>query len=74
MLSGKGILTEIQRNAISVFASLPDQRYFYLTGGTALSEFYLAHRLSFDLGFFTAESNLVLPFSRELEETFRGEG
>ena len=28
---------------------------FYLTGGTALSEFYLQHRLSEDLDFFSEE-------------------
>lgn len=28
-------------------------RYFYLTGGTALSEYYLHHRLSEDLDFFS---------------------
>ena len=29
---------------------------FYFTGGTALSEFYLQHRLSDDLDFFTQEA------------------
>ncbi|MBI3956224.1 nucleotidyl transferase AbiEii/AbiGii toxin family protein [Candidatus Gottesmanbacteria bacterium] len=28
-------------------------RWYYLTGGTALSEFYLHHRLSEDIDFFT---------------------
>jgi len=31
---------------------------FYLTGGTALSEFYLQHRLSEDLDFFTEENEV----------------
>jgi len=38
-----------------------------LTGGTALAEFYFGHRLSYDLDLFTGKSDIVLPFSRELE-------
>lgn len=37
MLQGKGILTSIQREALALFATLPDQERFYLTGGTALA-------------------------------------
>jgi len=48
MLRGKGLLTPIQRSFIAEFATLPDQAQFYLAGGTALAEFYLGHRLSFD--------------------------
>ncbi len=68
MLDGKGLLTPIQRDFMAFFASLPDQERFYLTGGTALAEFYLGHRLSFDLDFFTTEEPLILPFSRHLEQ------
>ena len=31
---------------------------FYLTGGTALSEFYLKHRLSEDIDLFTEENEV----------------
>lgn len=31
---------------------------FYLTGGTALSEFYLHHRISYDLDFFTEKEEV----------------
>lgn len=51
----KIILGEFEKNA--GLASV-----FYLTGGTALSEFYLKHRLSDDLDFFTereVDSELV---------------
>jgi len=34
---------------------------FYLTGGTALAEFYLAHRKSFDLDIFTTEKGIIIP-------------
>ncbi len=67
MLAGKALLTPIQRQALILFSSLPDQERFYLTGGTALAEFYLGHRLSFDLDFFTGEAGLVLPFSYQFE-------
>jgi hypothetical protein len=51
MLRGNGLLTPIQRSFIAEFAALPDQAQFYLAGGTALAEYYLGHRLSFDLDF-----------------------
>jgi hypothetical protein len=46
------ILTEKQKTFID---NLPDEilTNFYLTGGTALSAFYIEHRLSQDLDFFT---------------------
>lgn len=53
---------------------MPDQQLFYLRGGTALAEFYLGHRLSFDLDFFTVEGRLILPFSRALEQAFKDAG
>jgi hypothetical protein len=61
------LLTHVQKTFLSAFAQLPDQSNFYLTGGTALAEFYLGHRLSFDLDFFTPEDGLILPFSYQLE-------
>jgi hypothetical protein len=66
-LYGRGLLTPLQRTFLSAFAELPDQSSFYLTGGTALAEFYLGHRFSFDLDFFTAEDALILPFSFQVE-------
>lgn len=67
MLKGKDSLTPIQREFLAVFAGLPDQERFYLTGGTGLAEFYLGHRVSFDLDLFTGEAGLVLPFSYRVE-------
>lgn len=67
MLNGKGLLTPLQRDFCTLFAGLPDQAQFYLTGGTALTEFYLGHRLSFDLDFFTAEQPLIGPTAYQLE-------
>lgn len=41
--------------ALSLVGGDPTLRMFYLSGGTALSAFYLHHRLSDDLDFFTQE-------------------
>lgn len=65
----KGILTPIQKDFIRLFASLADQEQFYLAGGTALAEYYLGHRLSFDLDFFTGIEGLVLPLSYQIEQS-----
>ncbi len=46
---------------------MPDAPHFYLTGGTALAEFYLGHRFSFDLDLFTSEEGLILPVSYQIE-------
>lgn len=73
-LKGRGILTRVQSRAILAIAELQDAPHFYLTGGTALAEFYLGHRKSYDLDLFTAESGLVLPFSRQAEEHLRKRG
>jgi predicted nucleotidyltransferase component of viral defense system len=56
----KKILTEKQELLIS---RLPDeiQTNFYLTGGTALSAFYLGHRLSEDMDFFTDSEEKMAP-------------
>jgi len=67
MLQGKGIITGIQKKVLSIFPYFPDAQKFYLTGGTALAEFYLGHRLSYDLDFFTSENGLISPFSDAMQ-------
>lgn len=47
-------------------------QYFYLTGGTALAEFYLHHRLSEDLDFFSEEeidSQIVFAFLKSIQKS-----
>lgn len=68
MLKGKGLLTPIQQEFLAVFSRIPDRVQFYLTGGTALSEFYLGHRFSFDLDLFTSDQELILPVSYQIQE------
>ncbi len=47
------ILTPLQKSLLKTFSNHTLFRDFYLTGGTALSAFYLEHRYSEDLDFFT---------------------
>jgi hypothetical protein len=74
MLLGKGLLTPAQEAFLRLFAQLPDQEQFYLTGGTALAELYLGHRLSFDLDLFTPQEDLILPFSYGVERACQAAG
>ena len=57
MLASKGIVTRQQKKILQAFAQIPDSERFYLSGGTALADFYLAHRKSFDLDLFTTETD-----------------
>ena len=50
---GQKILKDWQEQAIKFLASESDFKQFYLTGGTALTVFYLKHRISDDLDFFS---------------------
>lgn len=50
---GQTILTADQRTVLELFAKTDTLRDFYLSGGTALAEFYLHHRDSDDLDFFS---------------------
>lgn len=51
----KTILNSFQRKVLQLFKTSVLSNKFYLSGGTALAEFYLKHRLSEDLDFFTQE-------------------
>ena len=73
MLESKGIATNFQREILLSFSSLSDSEHFYLTGGTALADFYFGHRLSYDLDLFTTKKELVFPFSRVIEKKLKGE-
>jgi hypothetical protein len=68
------ILTNLQKRILLLFSELPDQEGFYLTGGTALSTFFLKHRRSNDLDFFTTIEGLIVPFTQKLEVSLRKEG
>jgi len=57
------ILTKLQRKILVFFSNLPDKDAFYLTGGTALSAFFIKHRMSHDLDFFTNVEELTVSSS-----------
>lgn len=50
---GQEILKEWQKRTLDFIFSKNELRNFYLTGGTALAGFYLNHRISDDLDFFS---------------------
>ena len=55
-MAASTILTSFQIEVLNAIVKDPNfVKRFYLTGGTALSEFYLHHRLSEDLDFFSVE-------------------
>lgn len=49
---GQEILKKWQKEIIALVALTPELGNFYLTGGTALANYYLQHRISDDLDFF----------------------
>jgi len=59
---GQTILTPHQSQFLDLVASEKQlTKHFYLTGGTALAEFYYQHRLSEDLDFFNPEVEVNQP-------------
>lgn len=59
-MTKQDILTSLQKEFMQcLFADTWFRRYFYLTGGTALSAFYYQHRYSEDLDFFSHDVELI---------------
>ncbi len=67
-------ISNVQDRILRQFGQVTESSSFYLTGGTALAHFYLKHRKSRDLDFFTTIEELIDPFSRRLEEVLRSKG
>lgn len=69
----KTILSANQQKLLKIIGNNKNIcRYFYLTGGTALAEFYLRHRLSEDLDFFSEEeidSQTVFSFLKSIQKS-----
>lgn len=55
-LTDNPILLPHQQKILKLFFATPFGKPFFLTGGTALSAFYFAHRLSKDFDFFSLEA------------------
>lgn len=68
------ILTEFQKEILRQMSQTELKDIFYLTGGTALSAFYLRHRLSEDLDFFTDAPDAVPRVLPILETVAAGAG
>ncbi len=56
------IITPIQENFLKAFFDSSLATFFFLTGGTALAEYYLKHRKSEDLDLFTLDQKLKFDF------------
>lgn len=63
------VLNSLQEDILNMFSSICDSENFYFTGGSALAHFYLKHRKSNDLDFFTSTEELIVPFSFALQKT-----
>jgi hypothetical protein len=61
------LLTPFQKKVLKAFTGIEESKAFYLTGGTALSAFYLAHRLSEDFDLFTSEEPLISIVARKFK-------
>jgi len=65
----KEVLTSLQRNFIDLLAKNGSfKNRFYLTGGTALAAYYLHHRYSEDLDFFSLSQVNILELDVFLKE------
>ena len=60
-------LTPSQRAFLSSFFARVNARAFYLTGGSALAEFYLGHRLSQDMDLFTQDREAWLTIENDIK-------
>lgn len=70
------ILTARQREALTFFSESKLAQKFYFSGGTALAEYYLHHRLSDDLDFFIStevDVQAVRVFVNELSKVLKAE-
>jgi predicted nucleotidyltransferase component of viral defense system len=70
------VLTPFQEEFIIALARTPLQEPFFLTGGTALAAFYLQHRISEDMDFFTEEEgqvSRVIPIVKDITSALGGE-
>lgn len=69
----KTILSKNQQKFLELFNKEQSLfRKFYLTGGTALAEFYLQHRYSEDLDFFSEEEFSLLPLQAFIKKAEKG--
>ena len=68
------ILPPLQLNLLAAIVRSPLRDDFFLTGGTALSAFYLQHRYSLDLDFFTANPAALVQVPAVMQQIVNGLG
>jgi len=68
------LLTPIQRSVLKAFTDIEEGKAFYLSGGTALSAFYLAHRRSEDFDLFTSAEPLIAIVARKFKSALENSG
>ena len=73
MPSGE-LLTPIQRIVLKALTDIEESKAFYLSGGTALSAFYLAHRRSEDFDLFTSAEPLIAIVARKFKSALENSG
>lgn len=72
---GKNILTALQQQVLDVAAENGFvTKQFYFTGGTVLSQFYLQHRVSEDLDFFSENEYNQVTLVKEIAEIAKKAG
>ena len=67
-------ITTLQKQVLDLFRKSSLKKGFYWTGGTLLSAYYLHHRQSKDLDFFSDSSfsyNQIIPFIRKLKTNLK---
>ena len=71
-MASKVILSDNQQKVLEIISQSKDIcQNFYLTGGAALAEFYLQHRLSEDLDFFSEseiDPQIIFSFLKSIKE------
>ena len=65
------ILTLLQEKFLNAFFALEVSKEFFLTGGTALAEYYLRHRYSEDLDLFTVSEEAFRTIDNHIPELLR---
>src|SRR5215467_4063984 len=68
------LLTPFQKQVLKAFTGIEESKAFYLTGGTALSAFFLGHRLSEDFDLFTSQEPLIAIIARKFKSTLENSG
>ena len=65
------VLTPFQVKFLDIFFRQEESNEFFLTGGTALAEYYLTHRYSDDLDLFTTSKEALISMDNRMPEVVR---